>query len=625
MSQINVKSRPAHRSHNDFQKKMEDLQLLERTRSVRLKSFWARLIERRSAMWKLASDPYLHILILALALISYKLFYLEVVSRSYLNCEWCLSTKAVPHEFELALLLLGVHLLSCISRLRSLRIVLRLVLIACLALTATDLLVTHELWTRLTLSAVREFSSELGAVTGFVQQILPNVTTVLVTIVVMSLVLVIFARYLGDDRPSLPPVFLYLLITAGVMGCELVETKELHDAFLQNSIQAFFSRQTSRTPYSKEFIEDLVANRSAGKSSCNAGQEARTNVILLVFESLSMYHSALFSGINDWTPEFDAVSKTGIRFSNFYANGVSSDQGLVALLTGEPPIAKAMEAKTLFEQFRNTADTVPRMLHSYGYDTVFLTTGNLGFLGKGQWLKDIGFDMIEGHEATAYKGLRRYQFDAASDDALYARALAKLEEHKPTPTFMVLETVTTHLPNVDPETGAHSQELTYRYADRQLGNFVRSLKAGGFFDRGTLIITADHRAMVPMSLKEQALYGDSAYVRVPMTVLGGGLAQREEKATFSQSDLLTSLRNTVGTGQHCVGTNQGVFLPAVVHVPQCVYTNRSYDINSVFVHCDAHDFTIALNGDHTQFVGATIPEPGLLYELNRLRLGKGFQ
>jgi phosphoglycerol transferase MdoB-like AlkP superfamily enzyme len=515
-------------------------------------------------------------------------------------------------------------LLSCVSRLRSIRIALRLVLISALLITAIDLLVTHELWTRLTATELLEFMGELGAVSGFLQQLLSSNWALFATVLAVGLVLTVFVRYLRDDRPSVTPVFLYLLIGVGVVGCELVETREYHDAYLQNSIEVFFSRQTGSIPYSKEFVKSLPV-RSLEGQSCDKAHQSRSDVILVVVESLSMYQSALFSGINDWMPEFDAISKTGVRFSNFYANGVTSEQGLVSLLTGEPPIAKGKEAKTLFEQFRNPVQTVPRMLHGMGYDTVFLTTGNLGFVGKGKWLKDIGFDVIEGHESPAYKGLKRYQFDAAPDGALYDRALAELQVHKTAPTFMALETVSTHMPNVDPETGAHSQELTYRYADRQLGKFVRSLQSSGFLEHGTLIITADHRAMVPMSLKERTLYCDRGFVRIPLTVVGTGLVEREETAGFSQTDLLPSLRNAMGAGAQCVGANQGIFLPTVEHKPKCIYTNRSYEVNDVFVHCGAEDFTIELNGDETQFLAAQSPPPGVLPELHSLRLGQGFR
>ena len=344
-------------------------------------------VESRLPHWQ---DPCLHILLLVVGLVVFKLFALEMVSRAYMDCQWCLSTKAITHESELVLLLLAIHLLSCVARLRPFRVVLRLALLVCLLITGLDLVITHQLWTRLTWSELRQFAGEFSAITGFVQHLFPNGWTMLAGALAVGLVVLVFARYVRDDRSSLHSWPLYLLIGVGVVGCELVETKEYHDTFLQNSIQVFFSQSTSDTPYSKEFAKALSVIPPAETASCSKAMQGRTDVILVVFESLSMYHSALFSGINDWMPEFDAVSKTGVRFTNFYANGVTSEQGLVALLTGEPPIAKGKEAKTLFEQFRNPADSVPRMLRGLGYDTLFLTTGNLGFLDKGKWLKDIG-------------------------------------------------------------------------------------------------------------------------------------------------------------------------------------------------------------------------------------------
>ncbi|MES2949596.1 MAG: LTA synthase family protein [Pseudomonadota bacterium] len=582
----------------------------------------------KPSRWGFWRDPCLHLLLLVLALVGYKLLSLEIVSRAYLDCQWCLSTRAVSHEIKLVLVLLALHLLSCMVRWRSVRIVFRSLVILAIAITALDLIVMHEFWVRLTASQFLEFAGEFSAMRGYLQQQLADVWVLLATCTVALLVLLILFRYLRDDRPSLPPLFLYLMIAAGMVGCELVQTREYHDAYLQNSLQVFFTRQTSSTPYSREFVKTVAPQPDNGRT-CGRANAQKTDIILLVFESLSMYHSALFSGINDWMPEFDAVSKTGVRFPNFYANGVTSEQGLVALLTGEPPIPKGANARTLFEQFRNPVQTMPRMLRSEGYNTVFLTTGNLGFVGKGKWLKDIGFDVIEGHDAPFYQGMKRYQFDAASDDALYGRALRQLQARgSDAPTFMTLETVTTHLPNIDPASGTHSQELTYRYADRQLGDFVRKLQSMGFFDNGTLVITADHRAMVPMGLKEQALYGDRGYARVPLAILGKGLDSREELASFSQTDLLPSLRHAVAEGTHCVGANQGVFLPKAIHVPQCIYTNRSYNTNHVFVHCGANNFSIALNGDQTQFsqlVDAQTQPTELLQELHRLRLGKGFR
>lgn len=576
---------------------------------------------------KLGTMPSLHMLLLALSLVCFKLFSLEVVSRTYLGCQWCMSKDAIPYEFEYLLYLISLHLLSCISRWRVLAVTLRIFVVLAVILTSVDLIVTHEFWVRLTPSELFKFINEIGALGNYLGQLSSDFWLLAGAMLALAFVSAIVVRYLKANQFATSPFFLYGMIGCALAGCEVMEVlkvSEYHDVYLRNSLQAFFSKETSSAPYSKPF-ESSLQSKSPDGQVCMKGSESKSDVILLVVESLSMFDSALFSGINDWMPEFDAISREGIQFSNFYANGVTTEQGLIALLTGEPPIKRGVPGNAFLEQFSEPVQTLPRMMHDLGYESVFLTTGNLGFVGKGEWLKKIGFDYIEGHDAAFYNGMKRFQFDAAADEALYARAMLELQKKKATTTFMTLETVTTHLPNIDPATGARSPELTYRYADHQLGNFVRRLKSIRFFEHGTLIVTADHRAMVPMSSKEKALYGDWGYARIPFTILGGGLPSGQQQANFSQSDLLPSLKNWLGKGRQCLGQNQGAFLPTASHVPNCIYTNRSYGANNVFVRCSAEDFTIRLNGDDTDFVASLSKSSELINEVHRLRLGMGFQ
>jgi arylsulfatase A-like enzyme len=332
----------------------------------------------------------------------------------------------------------------------------------------------------------------------------------------------------------------------------------------------------------------------------------------------------LFSGINNWLPEFDAASQDGLRLTNFFANGFTTEQGLIALLTGEPPIARPVQAWTSeFEQFNHPRESLPGLLGGRGYSTHFLTTGNLGFLNKGRWLRELGFHQVEGHDAPFYEGMRRFSFDAAPDDALYGRALQEIDglagSH---PYFMTLETVTTHAPYVDPVKGVISQEGVVRYADRQLGRFVDQLRSRNYFRNGVLIIVGDHRAMTPMSEVERQHFGDRGFARIPLTVLGMNM-HGEQKSAFSQTDLLPSICHWVGNGRQCLGSDQGVFLPAGRQTPSCIYTQRSYEPNDVVLQCGAQDHTVRLNGDETGYVVGPVGSPALLNEVNRLRLGMG--
>ncbi len=516
------------------------------------------------------------------------------------------------------MLIVVLHLLAEISRWYLLRFIMRLIIIITLIITSIDLVVFSQFFTHISLHDFIRFSHEFSAIISFLPKTIFGQLSVLFVTITL---LLIFSRYLQHDRIASPPPILIACLVIGIAGTNALKTPHV---LFTSSIEAFFNPETRNFAYSDKF-KATIPTKSTGQKFCYNGEGAHPDIILLVFESLSMYHSTLFSGINDWMPQFDNISENGRHLSNFYANGVDTEQGLIALFSGEPPISKGFEHSIgIFEQFYNLKQSVPKMLHEFGYRTVFLATSNLGFIGKGSWLRDIGFDYIEGHDAPYYSGMVRYIFNAASDDALYGRALLELQHKKTSPIFMALETTTTHPPFTDPISGTYSEELAFRYADQQLGIFVENLKSSGFFNNGYLMIVGDHRVMKHLTSAESARYGDLGYARVPFTVIGSGINGENELANFSQSDLLPSLRHWLGKGRQCVSSNQGIFLPTAIHQPTCSFTSRLYNRNNVYVHCGTEDYIINLNGDRTQYVGDNTGPTELLEEVNRLRIGAGF-
>ncbi|MBX3615729.1 MAG: sulfatase-like hydrolase/transferase [Nitrosomonas sp.] len=572
---------------------------------------------------KLLFNARLPLLFFCIGLIAYKFYLLEINSRAILGCDWCLVRKAIFFELQFLFLLGILHFVAGFSRWYWLRFSLRLSVIAILLIMAIDLIVLQQFLVRFTWHEFLKFVSEFSAIMDFSRQLIVSFWSALIAAMVISIILWVLGRYLIlDNATTRSPVFL-AFVAFGLFGTEYLKPTEFHGPYLQNSIEAFFSSQTRHRPYSDDFANKILAEPEE-ESRCYEGVGARPDLILLIVESLSMYHSKLFSGLRDWTPQFDSVSQNGRWFSNFYANAINTEQGLVALLTGEPAIARGTgNASTpLFEQFQSSKHTVPHLLNDLDYYTAFLTTGNLGFLGKGDWLKKIGFNLIEGHDAAYYDGMKRFHFDAAPDQALYDRALIELQtHHRKKPVFLTLETVSTHHPFIDPESAAQSEELVFRYADRALGVFVENLKSIGFFDNGYLMIVSDHRAMVPASQDEMVRFGDRAYARIPFSIIGYGLNNEEVVDPFSQIDLLPSLHHWLSQDRHCVNANQGIFLPKTKHQPACIFTRRSYALDDVFIHCGDEDYIIRLDGDRSHYVGAKPPHD-LLGSIHRLRLGK---
>ena len=573
-------------------------------------------------------SPTLQLFSLLFGLSLFRVYSLEMASRNILDCAGCLGQQALIFELRFLLVAAAVHFFGNILPNKTLQFLTRLMVCSMLLLYIVDLGLLHQLHVRLTLNEVLKFNAEYAAVGSFLLQLLTS--SPLLGVIVTALVIALgftFSRYLGNKSLAHKSPILALMASSGVVMAGYAEPVSYHLYYLQNPIEAFFETASRNTPYTPTF-KIAALERGQTDTTCRQSLGERPNIILIVVESLSMYHSQLFSGMNNWTPRLDEASKNGRRFSNFVANGVTTEQGLISLLTGEPPIEKGSErAKTIFQQFNDPKRTVPRMLNAMQYQTAFLTTGNLGFLGKGNWLSNIGFSFIEGHDAHYYDGMKRFQFDAASDDALYDRSLekiAQMQDSSKNPIFMMLETVTTHAPYVDPNSGSISQELAVRYADQALGDFINTLKTQGFFDNGYVMITGDHRAMTPASPDELTAYGDRAYATTPFSIIGKQTNGAFEAAGFSQSDLLPSLQHWVGVGTHCFASDQGIFLPTAIKAPACIFTRRSYAQNNLYAQCASDDYTIVLDGDDTHFQGKHPATPSLMDDVHALRLNQGF-
>ena len=235
--------------------------------------------------------------------------------------------------------------------------------------------------------------------------------------------------------------------------------------------------------YSDAFINELLPT-PATVVQCERDTKQNRNVIILVVESLSSYQSQLFGGIENWTPELDALGSEALIYPRMHANGFSTNEGFVGILGGvrllSPFSHMLFRAVTPFQTAWGIEETLPRLFSTAGYHTAFVTTGPLGFAGIGAWLEEISFNEIEGGDAAFYSDWPRVQFGAAADEALYARTLDWIAARDPEqPWMLTLATMSTHQPFRDPQTRQPDIEAVFRYADKHAALFIKSLQKSG--------------------------------------------------------------------------------------------------------------------------------------------------
>jgi phosphoglycerol transferase MdoB-like AlkP superfamily enzyme len=356
---------------------------------------------------------------------------------------------------------------------------------------------------------------------------------------------------------------------------------------------------------------------------CRQSVSQKPDIIILMMESLSNYQSRLFSGINNWMPVLDSIAEKNMYFTHFVANGFTTEDGEISLLKGQVPITPpntfTTGGGTAFAGFYGEDNSLPLYLSQNGYSTSFLTSSDLKFSNTGNWAKSLGFEYVEGSKHPYYDQWPRYQFNAAPDDALYQRIIQHLDEKtSKAKRFIFVKTVSTHHPYLDPVSGSHSEEKTFRYADQALGRLYAALEKRDFFRNGLLVIVGDHHSMVPLRSSEIQKFGMlDAQSKIPLIIVGKDKAKPVSER-YQQIDIHNSLKSLV-LGQSCTSQWIGDVLAKIP--PKYIIHRRGDNRAAVNVYSDRLGATeIFLDGDTTYAVGDAPEQQAFVAKINQLRI-----
>jgi len=369
---------------------------------------------------------------------------------------------------------------------------------------------------------------------------------------------------------------------------------------------------------------------------CEPGTGKRLNIILVIVESLSDYQSRFFSGIEDWTPHLDGIAGRETALTNFYANGWSTDGGLVALLTGTVPLVPELRSGRTetftpvggmsLTMYLDLPRPLPRVLSEEdGYFTEFVAPGDITVFGQDKFLANIGFQrIIEGHDPRFAMQKLRGPFSSVPDRLFFQVALdevARIPNDRP--YFLVVQTFWSHPPYMDPNDRGklHGPAPVFRDTDEQIGAFYEGLMRQGFFKNGLMFVTGDHRAMVPYQKSEFDRFGGSAPARIPGVIVSHAIAlPRVITQDFQQRDFPASIEALVGK-QYCLAPQQGSFLSVPLRPPSCIIQARGDDRDLVYVKCGSAEGTVLARGDKTRFVSGSVPDESAIIEtINRTRV-----
>lgn len=542
-----------------------------------------------------------------ITLIYIRMTSIDQVYGAAVGCSGCFNQSVFIHDLPHLLFLVLAMLLGFSLKNRVLSRIFRLIGMLALFIFISDLVVHKELSTRLLLNDALVFLKQSVIIaehlisTDFISSssVILSTSAVIITVV---LLLIWPSLTLLSRRSS--KALTAMLCIAFIASMFIPTTQYVHNWALVNVVAINLQRGET-TAYGEKTVRKVIATANNVQTpSCTPGHNERYDLIVLILESWSPYQSALFSGINDWTPRLDAIAQQNTYYLNMHASGFTTNEGLMGMLGGVELLSTG-KTRTPFVTAWGYDRTLPKLLKKNDYYTSFLTTGNLDFSNKNQWLEHIGFDYLEGHDHPFYDGMKRMHFGAAPDEALYKRSLQHLDEvedgQSPTerdPYLVVIENVSSHHPYVHPHTGERDSKAVFRYMDDTAADFYQALKARNYFEHGRLLIISDHRAMMPVGKDELDLLKRAALSKIPAILIGPDAPQGAVETLYHHTDLLDTMQRSTSNefcGEHGI---RDLLAPGETE-PRCIFHGRGDSRDLVNVFCPNGEGTIKLAGDKT--------------------------
>ncbi|MDV6236567.1 sulfatase-like hydrolase/transferase [Leptospira ellisii] len=226
------------------------------------------------------------------------------------------------------------------------------------------------------------------------------------------------------------------------------------------------------------------------------------NVVLIMLENwtgkfIRPIGDGLVEG-KEVAPHFNRLLKKGRFYNRFIASGGRTTNGMMSILTGIPdrPGLTVVRTHQVLGNFSGIGNVFKRM----GYETYFVTGGDLSFDNKSTLMPHWGFDTVVGEKEIAKLG--RFKLGAwGYDDADVLQLLHERISSSKKPILGLALTLTTHYPYrtpsekfrlFGPETRDYDFLNVYHYADWAVHNFITQAEKSGYFKNTIFVFVADH-------------------------------------------------------------------------------------------------------------------------------------
>lgn len=292
-------------------------------------------------------------------------------------------------------------------------------------------------------------------------------------------------------------------------------------------------------------VSELDTTYSPVHTSSFANDSVATtkrNVVILICESLGREY------LGQYTPFIDSLSTRSLTFSQSFANGRKSIDGMPSILSGIPMF---IEPFFLTPASLNQVGGIARFAGEMGYESAFFHGAENGSMGFQAFANITGFQR--------YYGRTEYgdgDFDgtwAVWDEPFLQFMASHITTDLKEPFVSAVFTASSHHPfhipeqykEQFPEKGGHPLHKCIRYLDYSLQKFFETASRQPWYANTLFVITADHTnaATRPEYKTDLGLY------RVPVIFFdpsGEVFPAEQRNAIAQQTDILPTLLSAIG-------------------------------------------------------------------------------
>ncbi len=420
--------------------------------------------------------------------------------------------------------------------------------------------------------------------------------------------LVILYPKMPEPSPTLPPVATekfftvkYAFAVATVIAISIIamrgglQYKPLNLLSVSGYAGARMNAAILNTPFvmmktwgKNPLIETKYFDEATALSFYNPLQKPATqssgmikkNIVVIILESFSLEYTGMVGSHPSYTPILDSLSRQSMWFSQSFANGKRSIEGIPAIVSGMPVL---MENAFITSQYANNQlCSFPSLLATQGYQSSFFHGGAKGTMGFDNFCRAAGFNNYYSKED--YKGPSAAHGKWGVHDEEFLRfSLNKINEQKP-PFFNVIFTLSSHHPFDVPiryagkfPSGTQPIHKTVGYTDYALGEFLKHAAKQPWYNNTMFVITADHTGPANGARSAEGLngYAIPLLLFIPDSSLVG-----ENKKIVQQSDVLPTLLDLMHFPNNYISFGQSAFAKAdgkIFHFANSTYTLATTD------------------------------------------------